>query len=204
MGAKGQVRGEAQGDDPIGILCHLRAGHPPHGCREHLGAQEIAFSREDESFLGPSFIEHISLHELLRWQELMRDARKKDGTPYSQTYLQGLNNQLEAILNHAVNNYGLKASPMRGVRKMGRKRAGEMRFWAKDEYLAFAEQVEDDPVCYRAFKILYWCGLRVGEMLALTCGGIDFNRGAIMVRRSRPKSAASTSWEIRRRTPQGA
>lgn len=146
--------------------------------------KESLFRGKIEPFLGSNFIEGISPQDVLRWQELMRNARKKDGAYYSQTYLRDLNNQLEAILNHAVNNYGLKASPMKGVRKMGKKRAGEMRFWTKDEYLAFAEQAEDDPVCHCAFEILYWCGLRVGEMLALTPDDIDFGRGVIMVRRS--------------------
>lgn len=73
---------------------------------------------------------------------------------------------------------------MKGLRKLGRKKAGEMRFWTKAEYLNFSRQIEDDLVAHCAFEILYWCGLRIGELLALTGDDIGFNRGAIMVRRS--------------------
>lgn len=73
---------------------------------------------------------------------------------------------------------------MKGLRKLGRKNAGEMRFWTKAEYLNFSRQIEDDSVAHCVFEILYWCGLRLGELLALTGDDIDFNRGVIMVRRS--------------------
>lgn len=142
------------------------------------------FRDKIEPYLGSTLIEELSTPDALLWQDLMRSKRKKDGTRYSPTYLRGINNQLEAILNHAENFYGLKRSPMKGLRKLGKKKAGEMRFWTKAEYLNFSRQIEDDPVAHCAFEILYWCGLRLGELLALTGDDIDFNRGVIMVRRS--------------------
>lgn len=65
---------------------------------------------------------------------------------------------------------------------MRKKKAKEMSFWTKAEYLTFAKQIEDDPIAHCAFEILYWCGLRLEELLALTGDDIDFNRGVIMVR----------------------
>lgn len=64
---------------------------------------------------------------------------------------------------------------------MRKKKAKEMSFWTKAEYLTFAKQIEDDPIAHCAFEILYWCGLRLGELLALAGDDIDFNRGVIMV-----------------------
>ena len=43
-----------------------------------------------------------------------------------------------------------------------------MDFWTKEEYLKFIECVKDKPISYYAFQILYWCGIREGELLALT------------------------------------
>lgn len=113
----------------------------------------------------------------------MRSMCKKDGTRYSPTYLRAINNQLDAILNHAADFYQLDRNPMKSLHKMGKKKAKEMSFWMKAEYLTFAKQVEDDSIAHCAFEVLYWCGLRLGELLALTVDGIDFNRGVIMVRR---------------------
>jgi integrase len=55
-------------------------------------------------------------------------------------------------------------------RAFGRPRydIAEMQFWTRDEYAAFAEAIKDDNRIYYAFEVLYWCGLRVGELLALT------------------------------------
>lgn len=42
----------------------------------------------------------------------------------------------------------------------------------------------DKPDSFTAFEILYWCGLRVGEMLALTPTDIDLDRSTISVTKS--------------------
>lgn len=80
---------------------------------------------------------------------------------------------------------------MKELRKMGKKKAKEMSFWTKAEYLTFAKQIEDDPIAHCAFEILYWCGLRLGELLALTGDDVDFNRGVIMVRKGMSKVGSS-------------
>lgn len=51
---------------------------------------------------------------------------------------------------------------------MGKEKTHEMLFWTKGEYLKFAEAVMDKPISFYAFEVLYWCGLRLGELLALT------------------------------------
>ena len=59
-----------------------------------------------------------------------------------------------------------------------------MLFWTKEEYLKFIEAVKDKPYSYHAFQILYWCGLRVGELLALTPQDIDFDNKVIRITKS--------------------
>ena len=49
---------------------------------------------------------------------------------------------------------------------IGKGKADEMDFWTKEEYLKFIECVKDKPISYYAFQILYWCGIREGELLA--------------------------------------
>ena len=51
---------------------------------------------------------------------------------------------------------------------MGSKEAGEMQFWTKDEYLRFSEAISDKPLAFYAFEVLYWMGIRCGELMALT------------------------------------
>lgn len=52
------------------------------------------------------------------------------------------------------------------VGKIGSKQADEMSFWTKEEYLRFSREVMGKPQSFIAFELLYWRGLRLGEMLA--------------------------------------
>ena len=56
--------------------------------------------------------------------------------------------------------------------------------WTKEEYQKFSEAVMDKPQSYYAFEILYWAGLRVGELLALTPADIDFKNKTITINKS--------------------
>ena len=56
-----------------------------------------------------------------------------------------------------------------------------MQFWSKDEYLRFSEAVMDKPDAWLAFEVLFWTGLREGEMLALTPSDIDLARSRVSV-----------------------
>ena len=59
-----------------------------------------------------------------------------------------------------------------------------MSFWTKEEYLKFAEEMMDKPVSYYAFEMLYWCGIREGELLALTPADFDFERQTLTINKS--------------------
>lgn len=80
--------------------------------------------------------------------------------------------------------YELKSNPVVKAGPLGKGKAEEMLFWTKEEYLKFIEKVKDKPYSYQAFQILYWCGLRVGELLALTPQDIDFDNKVIRITKS--------------------
>ena len=42
----------------------------------------------------------------------------------------------------------------------------------------------EKPLSYYAFEILYWCGLRVGELLALTPADFDFEKKTLTINKS--------------------
>ena len=60
----------------------------------------------------------------------------------------------------------------------------EMLFWTKEEYLQFAEAMMDKPLSYYAFEMLYWCGIREGELLALTPADFDFEAETVRINKS--------------------
>ncbi|MBQ3427438.1 MAG: site-specific integrase [Clostridia bacterium] len=86
---------------------------------------------------------------------------------YAPTYQKSIHNQLSAIMNYAVKYYNLPNNPCRAAGSIGKKNASAMQIWTLDEYKKVI-QVENKPAAYVAFEILFWCGIREGELLALT------------------------------------
>ena len=67
---------------------------------------------------------------------------------------------------------------------MGKKKGREMLFWTKEEYLKFADAMMDKPLSYYAFEMLYWCGIREGELLALTPTDFNLEKGTVSINKT--------------------
>lgn len=50
--------------------------------------------------------------------------------------------------------------------------------------MKFAKVVMDKPTSYYAFEVLYWCGIRLGELLALTASDFNFERQTLTINKS--------------------
>lgn len=135
-------------------------------------------------YFGQRKISDIQPKDIIAWQNEMIKATDKQGKPYSPVYLKTLHNQLSAIFNHAVRFYGLKSNPAQKVGNMGKAKGREMLFWTQDEYAKFSFAVMDKPISFYAFEMLYWCGLREGELLALTPADLDFEKCTVRINKS--------------------
>ena len=135
-------------------------------------------------FFGSKRMCDITPADVLHWQTELIAHRSEDGKPYSPSYLRTISNQLSAIFNHAMRFYGLDKNPMRGTTRMGSKRTKEMSFWTKEEYLRFSETLMDSPRTFIAFEILYWTGIREGELLALSPSDFDLEKRVLKVTKS--------------------
>ncbi|MFR0862162.1 MAG: Arm DNA-binding domain-containing protein [Pseudoruminococcus massiliensis] len=82
----------------------------------------------------------ITSVDILQWQNELLMLRDDNGKGYSQTYLRTVQNQLNAIFNHAVRYYDLPKNPCAATKKIGKSKAKEMLFWTKEEYWKFAEE----------------------------------------------------------------
>lgn len=129
-------------------------------------------------------IAEITATDIIQWQNELLSARDKNDRPYAPTYLRTVQNQLNAIMNHAHRYYGLSDNPVNKVKKMGKAKAKEMLFWTKEEYLKFAEIMKEKPISYYAFEILYWTGIREGELLALTRKDVDLENRKLHINKS--------------------
>lgn len=120
----------------------------------------------------------IRAADIREWQNMLIKAG------YAPTYLKSINNQLAALFNYAVKYYDLKDNPCRKAGSIGKGKADEMEFWTKQEFKEFFTSMEEKPEAKMAFLILYWTGIRIGELLALTYEDIDLEKRIISITKS--------------------
>ena len=139
-------------------------------------------------YFGKRKIGEIEPRDIIAWQNELMAYRDEKGKPYSADYLKTIHAQLTAIFNHAVNFYNLPYNPARRAGTMGNEVPKEMNFWTKEEYLKFSEAMMDKPRSYYAFEMLYWCGIRSGELLALTPADFDFEKQTVTISKTYHRS----------------
>ena len=99
--------------------------------------------------------------------------------PISGIYYRNLKNNLTKLFQNRGDE-----NPAQKAGTMGCEEHKEMLFWTKEEYLKFADVMMDKPRSYYAFEMLYWCGVRMGELLALTPADFDFERQTVTINKS--------------------
>lgn len=132
-------------------------------------------------YFGKMALQDITPQDVIRWQNELMAYRNEKGQPYSQDYLRDVHAQLSAILNHAVRYYGLERNAAAVVGTFEKGAPREMLYWTKDEYASFAGQMKQYPDYYYAFEMLYWTGMREGELLALTPADLDIPNKTVTV-----------------------
>lgn len=129
-------------------------------------------------YFGNKRVNDITAADIRQWQnELIKMG-------YSPTYLKTINNQLSAIFNYAVRYYDLKSNPCAKAGSMGKSKAEEMDFWTGEEFRKFIDSVMNKRLSYMAFMTLYWTGMRMGELLALTYDDINLEEKTISITKS--------------------
>ena len=129
-------------------------------------------------YFGNKRVNDITAADIRQWQnELIKMG-------YSPTYLKTINNQLSAIFNYAVRYYDLKSNPCVKAGSMGKSKAEEMDFWTGEEFRRFIDSVMNKRLSYMAFMTLYWTGMRLGELRALTPADFDFETNMLSITKS--------------------
>lgn len=129
-------------------------------------------------YFGKKKIAEITAVDVRKWQNTLLQKG------YSQTYLKTINNQLNAIFNYAVKYYDLNRNPCGQAGSMGKSRADEMNYWTLEEFQLFLEGVKDKTISYYAFLTMYWTGIRVGELLAITLADLDLENRSLVISKS--------------------
>lgn len=134
-------------------------------------------------FFGSMKICDITPAIIRQWQNEMVNFRYDNGKGYSQTHLRVMNGQLSAILNYAVKFYNLERNPCHSTEYIGKSKAGKMNIWTTEQFEYFIRNEAKQH--YRlVYSILFYCGLREGEVLALTPADISENESMLHVNKT--------------------
>lgn len=107
---------------------------------------------------------------------------------YSDAYLSRIDNMMVTILNYAMNYYNLPSNPCDRAGHIG-KRTRSMNFWTIDQYNKVIACVTD-PSAHMAIELLFYGGMRFGELIALTYADLDFEHYTIKINKSVQRKAS--------------
>lgn len=127
-------------------------------------------------FFKDKVISDIVPADISAWQIEMMGKRLSD------TYLRSANTYLKAVFAYAVEYLGLEKNPCR--KPIGSTKTQNVDFWTPEEYSLFIQECRDNIEYYTIFEILYYTGMRAGELLALTLNDIDFKNNQITINKT--------------------
>lgn len=122
-------------------------------------------------------IKDITPLVIRRWQ----NSVLKQG--FATTTQRQLNCQLSALFNFAVKYYGLSKNPVRECGPIGKQNADGLKFWTLDQFNKFMSVAKNTGTTPSrlAFYILFYTGLRLGELLALTPSDFSYSEKKLSI-----------------------
>lgn len=161
-------------------------------------------------YFGDKHITDLTVQELYRWQdELWRKRNERSGEYYSYKYLCKIRAYFSAFLTWCAVRYeGAENNLLKVAKPKRRAPQTKMQFWTREEFDRFIAVV-DNPLYHCLFTMLFFTGRRKGEILSLSPGDIDLEKGTISFNKSitrktldgKPYNITSTKTELVSATP---
>lgn len=125
-------------------------------------------------------INEIKAENIRQWQLwLFQEQQNK-----SNQYLHYINTQLSCIFNFARKYYGLDINPVKQCNIIGNTKSKEKNFWTLNNFNDFIQKIDKHDPLYIIYNILFWTGIRRGELLALRPMDFDFKQKQLIIRRN--------------------
>lgn len=144
-------------------------------------------------FILPEFtgrdIREITVRDLTKWQNKYLFAKDENGNnKYQPTYIKRVNGQLRAIFNFALNEEFITKSPLLTLQSVGSKEPEREYFtWSTEDIRLFLNSITDYEDAHLAFNILFYTGLRKGELLALTIKDFNYENKTLRINKTYSK-----------------
>ena len=145
-------------------------------------------------FFGEIEVDKIDSFMIREWQNEMLEKENGNGKLFSENSKANIYASLKSLFNWAAKYQGLNENPCKNMGTFGsKKNRSEMKIWAVNDFDKFIEILEiennkDKNGKYSdfiiVFKILFWTGLRIGEVLALSENDINLEEKFIDINKT--------------------
>lgn len=123
-------------------------------------------------------VKKIKPHDLVQWQKNLMKAKSKKGQLLGNSYLSNLQSTVKRIFRFGLEQGLINHNPALNMiiaKRNEPKIIEQYRILTTEEFEKFEKAI--DNIQYRAlFNVLYWCGLRMGEAIALNIGDYQDTR----------------------------
>lgn len=121
-------------------------------------------------------ITDITPYKIKEWQnQLARNG-------ISSSFTRSINVSFSAMLNYAVKYFNLPSNPFLKTGKSGRI-LKKVDFWELEDFLKVSSLLRN-PLDKAVYNLLFWSGMRIGELEALTPADFDFGCNTISISKS--------------------
>lgn len=129
-----------------------------------------------DTWILPTFkdwpINEIDAKAVRRWQNELRKATTRTGKPLSENYRHNIVAVLSSVFAYAVKLYDLPKNPVKIAGNTAGERTKRKDYWTLDQFKKFIATFPEHDVYYTIFMVLYWTGMRLGELQALTVADV--------------------------------
>lgn len=176
------IKQSAQPSMPFRILAQLYLeDKKEHAKASSYETKESRIRNWITPFFSDKPVDTITAADVRKWQSELKNATNSRSGKLSPGYMQILVTELSSIFGFAVRFYGLSSNPCTLAGNTVGKRQRSVNFWTKEEFDQFINTFDGTDPYKVAFFTLYYTGMRIGELLALTLSDIDFKENTISI-----------------------
>lgn len=149
-----------------------------------IGHKKQRSIKNQNSLINTVLIPYFKNHKVKDIKPVDIDTFYRKILPkYSNATMKNIRTRLSAILNYGVSFYDLPKNPASIVSLPKKQEERHLKYWTVEQFNTFISYVDD--ILYKSmFSVLFWIGLRKGEMLALRVCDIDIDNKLLNVENS--------------------
>ena len=132
--------------------------------------------------MGNISIKSISPARVQKWQNMIINSKQDNGKPRRASTINNIVMQFKAMMEYATKFYGLQKNPFFVVDTIPNKQH-EQTIWEESHLRTALEHIRK-PQIICALLVLFYGGLRIGELKALETSDLDFDNNTIRIDKS--------------------